>query len=147
MFKRPRALTRDTTVIIYLLRVLQSRSYSEQHEIQLNVNILLGNLYLYPLLCNIKKPSATHHATRRWELQATDFNKEKERNAKPITLLCTWGNTIVSRRPLPGKRLCIAFHGVNIAASIQMCAIHTPGKRPYGQESQGAHGHLPGILQ
>ena len=30
----------------------------------------------------------------------------------------------------------MAFHGVNIAASIQIYAIHTPGKRPYGQESQ-----------
>ena len=64
------------------------------------------------------------------------LTRRKRENAKPITLLCTWGNTVVSRRPLPGKRLCIAFHGVNIAASIQTYAIQTQGKHPYGQVSR-----------
>ena len=42
--------------------------------------------------------------------------------------------SILGKRPLPGKRPCpcTAFQGATVAASIQMCGILIPGKRPCG---------------
>ena len=44
--------------------------------------------------------------------------------------------SVPGKRPLPGKRPCIEFQGVTVAASIQTYGIFIPGKRPCGPKSR-----------
>ena len=44
--------------------------------------------------------------------------------------------SIPDKRPLPRKRPCTEFHGVNVAASIQMYANYILGKCLYGPNSR-----------
>jgi hypothetical protein len=53
--------------------------------------------------------------------------------------------SVPGKGPLPGKRPCIAFQGVNVAASNFISRISTH----VGQNRElclSAHGHLPGTL-
>ena len=45
--------------------------------------------------------------------------------------------SFLGKCPLPGKRPCISFQGVNVAASIQMYGNYIPGERPCGPKSHG----------
>jgi hypothetical protein len=42
---------------------------------------------------------------------------------------CTY-HSVPGKPPLPGKRPCTTYRGLNVAASVQMYAIYIPGKRP-----------------
>ena len=44
-------------------------------------------------------------------------------------------HSVPGSRPLPGKRPCTAFLGVNIVASIYTYGSYVPGKRPCGPKS------------
>ena len=44
-------------------------------------------------------------------------------------------HSVPGKRPLPGKRPCTPFQGVNVVASIQTYGILIPGKRLCGPKS------------
>ena len=44
--------------------------------------------------------------------------------------------SVPGKRPLPNKRPCTAFQGVNVAASIQTYGKYVPGKCPCGPKSR-----------
>ena len=47
-----------------------------------------------------------------------------------------WYHSVPGKRPLPGKRPCTSFQGVNVAASIQTHGSYVPGKHPWGPKSR-----------
>ena len=60
--------------------------------------------------------------------------------------------SVLGKRPLPGRRSCTPFQGVNVAAFIQTYTIYVPGKRPCGAKCDcelrlSAHGFLPRTLR
>ena len=45
-------------------------------------------------------------------------------------------HSVLGKCPLPGKRSCSVFQGVNVAASIQMYGSYILGKRPCRPKSR-----------
>ena len=80
----------------------------------------------YPCPVHRQKPSATYHATRGWEPQATDFNKEKQYT----NIICTC--TVRGRSQLTGLHLggwcgaqppCQMFSPLEILVTISLAYI------------------------